>query len=105
MTHGFLTATCDLCGAVGSLHEASLVSHGAYELLCDGCLSTVDRDIAQQLEHDDPRCACGVYLSEHPLCGCPEGFQTEAQWAADRKRIYQRVAMVDEPYIGDEDEF
>lgn len=26
-------------------------------------------------EDDDPVCVCGVYQSEHALCGCPDGFQ------------------------------
>jgi hypothetical protein len=42
-------------------------------------------------EDDNPQCVCGVYLSEHTLCGCPEGFQTPAQWEKERESIRQRA--------------
>jgi hypothetical protein len=39
----------------------------------------------EDAEDDDPRCVCGVYLSEHSLCGCPDGFQTPKQYEASKK--------------------
>ncbi len=47
---------------------------------------------------DDPVCVCGVYLSEHALCGCPEGFQTPDQWREERERIYASVSYDEEGY-------
>jgi hypothetical protein len=38
---------------------------------------------------DDPVCVCGVHRSEHALCGCSDGFQTAADWAAEQVRFAQ----------------
>lgn len=40
---------------------------------------------------DDPRCVCGVYLSEHSAMGCPDGFQTPRQWERTKAEIGRRV--------------
>jgi len=37
---------------------------------------------AKAAEDNDPYCVCGVARSEHRMMGCPEGFQTPAQWNA-----------------------
>jgi len=42
-------------------------------------------------DDDDPRCVCGVYLSEHALCGCPEGFQLPTDWEWERAVIRERA--------------
>lgn len=47
--------------------------------------TSVDPD--SQDYDDDPRCVCGVYRSEHSLCGCPEGFQTPKQWESEKEFI------------------
>jgi len=52
----------------------------------------------EEIEDDDPQCVCGVYLSEHRMMGCPEGFQTSAQWEKERQAIRERV---DRDYYGD----
>jgi len=55
-------------------------------------------------EDDDPQCACGVHLSEHALCGCPEGFQTRESWGKERAGIYER-AMRDDYEYSRQDEY
>lgn len=52
--------------------------------------------------HDnDPRCVCGTYRSEHQLCGCPEGFQTAASWAAELETIEEMDDWTFEQCYGD----
>lgn len=43
--------------------------------------------IQEETEDDDPRCVCGVYRSEHSLCGCPEGFQSLSSWKEEKAFI------------------
>ena len=43
-------------------------------------------DAGVEYAEDDPRCVCGVYRSEHALCGCP-GFQTADDWKTERAFI------------------
>ena len=52
-------------------------------------------------ENDDPKCVCGVYRSEHALCGCPEGFQSPESWEKERQAIRQQVW---DDYYGDDRE-
>lgn len=41
----------------------------------DGQLHVLGQ-LREQLDPDpDPRCVCGTHLSEHALCGCPDGFE------------------------------
>jgi hypothetical protein len=49
----------------------------------------------EEEEDDDPRCVCGVYLSEHALLGCDKGFTTPKEWEAE-KRLIQRLARLEE---------
>ena len=43
-------------------------------------------------EDDDPQCAtCGVYRSEHTLCGCADGFITAEAWAREKEAIQEQV--------------
>lgn len=60
----------------------------------------------QEYEDDDPQCVCGVYRSEHSAMGCPEGFQTPAQWEAERARIAQQANRDEEGYwlYGDDED-
>lgn len=45
------------------------------------------RGLTDSAVDDDPKCARGVHRSEHALCGCPDGFQSPASWAAESKTI------------------
>lgn len=68
-------ATC-MCDGFGYL----LTERGA-KVICPQCHGAGDQT------DDDPQCDCGVYRSEHALCGCPEGFQSKGSWAVERDFI------------------
>lgn len=45
-------------------------------------------------EDEDPQCVCGVYLSEHAMMGCADGFVTMEQWEQEMKAIERRAAYL-----------
>lgn len=84
--------------------DTGLVIDEDDEAVGDGELEAFEDEEAKD---DDPQCVCGVYRSEHSAMGCPEGFQTPAQWAEEREQIRaQAFAEADDDYDrydGDED--
>ena len=44
-------------------------------------------------QDDDPQCVCGVFLSEHSMLGCSDGFITPQDWEVEKQRIYDQVLM------------
>jgi hypothetical protein len=79
--------------AVDVNDDGSFVAHLDQPVVTNGldeAYDAIDRHHAEP--DDDPYCVCGVARSEHNLCGCPEGFQTQASWDAERQRIHDEVA-------------
>ena len=65
---------------------------------CDHCGKVLEAAYGQDdtpEEEDDAQCVCGVYRSEHAMMGCPEGFQTPAQWEKEKRAIWDALEAED----------
>ena len=54
----------------------------------------------EDAEEIDDVCVCGVYRSEHALCGCPEGFTTAKAWEREKAGIREMDAETEEAVYG-----
>lgn len=99
-------------GAVcASCRRAVLADPTEHELVegiytCGECLSILQDNPDEVEEDDDPQCgACGVYRSEHTLCGCSDGFITADAWRVEREAIRERAFRATDSHLDDYDDY
>lgn len=88
--------------------EEDMVDEPYYESGLEADAREEARKIAawDDVDPNDLPCAwCGVARSEHALCGCPDGYQTQAQRKAESDHYSQMTRNDDDAYGSEPTEY